>query len=86
MVLDGLLQYARISPRTSPSIFFESPRWPRLSHFRDLLPVAVRCDAIDFTFPVRSFQTPVTSHLRLAARLPSCRPRAPSSDFGSEQR
>ena len=61
----------RISPRTSTVIFFErSPLATAIVTSAMLRTCAVRLLAIELTFSVRSFQTPLTSaHLRLAAEL-----------------
>ncbi len=61
MVLMASLS-CRISPRTSTVIFFDrSPLATAMVTSAMLRTWAVRFDAIEFTFSVRSFQTPVTS-------------------------
>src|SRR6516164_7722536 len=67
----------RISPRTSTVIFFErSPLATAMVTSAMLRTCAVRFDAIELTFSVRSFHTPVTS--RTCAWPPSL-PSVPTS-------
>src|SRR5215467_4069263 len=67
----------RISPRTSTVIFFDrSPMATAMVTSEMLRTCAVRFDAIELTFSVRSFQTPVTS---LTCAWPPSLPSVPTS-------